>query len=491
MALYLGLDVGTTTLSIVVLDTATGRLVARNTVPHSADATSEEDKGRGRAELDLSRLGALAVESLAQTAGQVQGGEAIRGLGVTGQMHGVAFLHPDATPLGPAITWQDRRALEQIPGSAETYLQRFISLAGGPSAFKRMGCLPAAGYLGPTLFWLRCNGRLPRPPARACFIPDAIVALLTGQPPCTDPTDGGSSGIFDIVSRQWDRALVERLGLPPRLLPEVREPGTGVGTLRPEIAASTGLPRDLPVYVALGDNQASFLGSVGEPGDSLSINVGTGAQISALMDGYQRLPGLDTRYYPGERYLLVGAALFGGRSYAHLREFFRRIGAAFFGARGDEELYEEMNRLAAAVPPGADGVCCSPLFAGSRLDPATRGSFTGLTPENLTPGHLTRALLEGVAEGFYAFYQQMRPVIGERRRLVGSGNGIRRNPLLASILAERFAMPLVIPTLEEEAAVGAALAAAVGNGEFCSFDSALRLGVSTAPIPHLRSGMDR
>jgi len=61
-----------------------------------------------------------------------------------------------------------------------------------------------------------------------------------------------------------------------------------------------------------------------------------------------------------------------------------------------------------------------------------------------------------MAEGFYAFYEQMRPLLGPRTQLIGSGNGIRRNPLLAQILAERFEMPLHIPALEEEAAVGAA-----------------------------------
>lgn len=467
MSLYLGLDVGTTTLSTVILDMQSGSLKAKHTVVHDAEATSAQDKARGRAELDLERLYPQMLRALIEAVTQVGAERAwVRGIGVTGQMHGLALLGADNRPLGPAITWQDRRAQEQIPDSSETYLERFISLAGGPLAFERMGCLPATGYLGVTLFWLKLNSQLPPPPARACFIPDAAVSFLTGCPPCTDPTDGGSSGIMDIVARQWDWPLIERLGLPRELFPPVRESGERAGELRPELARELGLPQGTPVCVALGDNQASFLGSVREPETSLLINVGTGSQLSALAERFQRPPGLDVRYFPGGKYLLVGAGLFGGRSYSYLREFFRRVGAAFFGGRGDEELYEEMNRLAAQVPPGADGLRCSPLFTGTRADPTLRGSFTGITPENLTPGHLTRALLEGMAEGFYAFYEQMRPLLGPRAQLIGSGNGLRRNPLLAQILAERFGMPLSIPVLEEEAAVGAALLAGVGAGEF-------------------------
>ena len=99
MALYIGLDVGTTTLSTVVLDAETGRLLARQTVAHGAHATSPEEKARGRSELDLMRLRRLVIQSLAEITTQVSPyRRLIKGIGVTGQMHGVAFLGPDAAP---------------------------------------------------------------------------------------------------------------------------------------------------------------------------------------------------------------------------------------------------------------------------------------------------------------------------------------------------------------------------------------------------------
>ena len=491
MAHYIGLDVGTTTLSSVVLDATTGHLLDHFSVEHRAAATTPVEKARGRAELDIKIVCRLVVQMLSDVVSRMaDGGGEIWGIGVTGQMHGVAFLNLDTSPLCPAITWQDRRVAEPLPGSEETTLDRFLSVAGGLQAFKRMGCVPAAGYMGPTLFWLHHNGQLPSPPVTACFVPDATVSFLTGRPPCTDPTDGGSSGIFDIVARQWDWSLIERLGLPRDLFPEVREPGEQAGSLLPKIAKQTGLPSGIPVFVALGDNQASFLGSVREPVRSLSLNMGTGAQVSALVNGFQRLPDLDTRYYPGGRYLLVGAGLFGGRSYAYLRDFFLQVGTDIVGCNGDEMLYDEMTRRAAVVSPGADGLRCVPLFTGSRSDPSLRASFTGITPSNFTPGHLTRALLEGMAEAFNQFYEQMRPHLGRRTHLVGSGNGIRRNHLLAEILAERFYMPLYIPALEEEAATGAALLAAVSVGELEDLDAAselLRYRDCVEPIKHYKN----
>jgi sugar (pentulose or hexulose) kinase len=467
MALCVGLDVGTTTLSTVILDVRTGELVRSLTLPHEADATSPTDKARGRAELDLGVVQELAVRALAQIVSQSgRDAQDIAGLGITGQMHGVGFLDVHGHPLGPAVTWQDQRATEVIPGTAETYLDRFLAQAGGPAAFSNMGCQPATGYLGPTLYWLKLNARLPQAGASACLIPDAVVAHLTGLSACMDPTDGGSTGLFDIVERRWDEALMRRLDLPLSLLPRVCRTGEVAGALRRDLAQRTGLRPGLPVMVALGDNQASYLGSARDPEDTLLINVGTGSQISGLMDRFQRVPGLDTRAYLGDSYLLVGAALYGGTSYAMLRDFYRQVlaWAATPDKTGDEAVYEAMNALAAAALPGADGVRCVPTFAGTRADPAARGAFNGLSPQNFTPGHLVRALLEGMAEGFRGFYAQMQPYMGEKGALVGSGNALRRNVLFSRILAERLALPMHIPVHREEAAMGAALLAAVGTG---------------------------
>ncbi|MFO7916964.1 MAG: FGGY family carbohydrate kinase [Anaerolineae bacterium] len=487
MSLYMGLDVGTTTLSAVILDTDSGCPVTSRSCENDASVT-----GPSRAELDLAALRVSIIDLLAQTVRDIgERREEVRALGVTGQMHGVALLAPDTRPLGPAITWQDGRVEERMPGGDVTYLQHFVALAGGEEAFWRMGCLPAAGFMGPTLHWLRLNGRLPSAPARACFIPDAAVAFLIGHPPPTDPTDAASSGLYDVVHGRWDEEFVERLGLPMGILPPVKPSGWPAGELLPHMAEATGLPSGTPVMGAVGDNQTSFLGSVREPGEAILLNVGTGAQISALIDDFHRLPGVDTRPFPHSRYLLVGAGLFGGRSYALLRDFFDQVGEAFFQGSDDDTLYGAMNALAAAVPPGAEGVRCAPFFTGTRQDPQLRASFTGLGVDTLTPGHLSRALLEGIGEAFYDLYERMCVLFGEREHLVGAGNGIRRNPLLARILAQRFDMPLYVAVHEEAAAVGAALLAAVTRGDFASADAAvgeLHYGATIKPSLEKHSG---
>src|SRR6185437_12249862 len=113
----------------------------------------------------------------------------------------------------------------------------------------------------------------------------------------------------------------------------------------------------------------------------------------------------------------------------------------------------------------SDGLRCSPLFTGTRADPTRRGALTGLSSENFAPGHLSRALLEGMAAIFHEGYLEIATMLGgPRPQLVGAGNGLRQNSLLAEIVADTFGLPVMLPRHQEEAAFGAALVAAVGIG---------------------------
>jgi sugar (pentulose or hexulose) kinase len=159
-----------------------------------------------------------------------------------------------------------------------------------------------------------------------------------------------------------------------------------------------------------------------------------------------------------------------------LERFFRQVGAEFFGVQPGEPLYPLMNRLAAAVPPGADGLQCEPLFSGTRAQPAQRAHLAGASLANFTPAHLTRALLEGMAHTFRDGYERIREHAGRPRcRLVGAGNGLRENAVLAGIVADAFGMPLTFPRHREEAAYGAARLAAVGAGLFPDLVAAGRM----------------
>ena len=469
----MGVDVGTTNIAVLVIDISSGTIKAISVIPNASEITSEKDRSRGRSEWDAEKATDLVFRAMAETASEIDP-QKIIGIGVTGQMHGTVLVSQDGHPLTPFIGWKDKRCDENMPRSSKSYIHRIIELAG-KDGFKREGCKLAAGYMGSTLFWLKENNALPDEPAIPCFLPDYIVTRMTDHEPVTDPTNAGSSGIFDVISRRWDYDLIRRLGLQEVSLPEVRKSGEIVGGLTTEASKKTHLPKGTSVCVACGDNQASFLGSVADRRSSLLVNIGTGGQVSVWVPEYVEAEKVETRCYLDESYLLVGADTCGGSSYALLHRFFLDVGRVFFGALGNEDLYEKMMSYAAKVSPGADGLRCEPFFAGSRLDPNRRAAWLGMNESNFTVGHMTRALLEGIAYRFRILYDLMlQSGISPRRRLVGSGNGIRKNPLLARIFSDAFNMPVWIPLNREEAAFGAALLAAVGCGEL-DFEAAAQL----------------
>jgi sugar (pentulose or hexulose) kinase len=464
MPLVLGIDLGTTKLTALALDTRSGDIVANGTMPNRAETTSPVDKAQGFSEWNVDGIAEQACSCLRTVTEQLGNRQReLAGLGITGQQHGVVLVNETHVPLTPLINWQDRRGEQIHPVTGKTYVRQAQSLAGA-DAPRRAGCKLATGYMAVTLFWMKERAALPSA-ATACFVMDYFGALLTNRSPVTDPTCAASSGVLDVTTNDWDAATLAALGLPRSLFPEVRLSGDPLGPLTATMAARTGLPAGLPVFVGIGDNQASFLGSVARREDTVLVNVGTGGQVTVYSGEFLYDPILETRPFPRGGYLLVCAGLSGGHAYAVLERFYRAVGEQLFGIPSGQALYPLINQLAAQVPPGADGLRCEPFFSGTRAQPELRATWSGISADNFLPGPMTRALLESMARTFRSGYLSMGQVAPRpRSQLVGAGNGLRENPVLAQLVAEAFGLPLVFPRHREEAAYGAALLAGVGSG---------------------------
>ncbi len=457
----IGIDLGTTTLTALALGAEDGRVLASETVGNDADATSAPDRALGRAESDPERIVAIALGCLRAVAERLgDRAREVAGIGLAGQQHGVLLVDDAVRPLTPFISWRDGRGDDRIPGGTRSYAEEAVRLMG-EEACARAGCRPATGYMGITLHWLKAHGRLPRK-ATACFIADFLGARLAARAPATDPTLAATSGLFDVRARKWDSESIDALQLPPALLPEVREATRPLGALAAGPGGRAGLAPGIPVYGPVGDSQAAFLGGTrGRDGEAF-VNIGTGAQVAARSGRFLLAPPLETRPLPGEGYLLAGAQPGGGAAYAALEEFFRMVLGQFAG-RGGDPLYERMNALAASAPPGAGGLLCRPLFWGTRAAPEARAAWTGMSGRNFTPAHLARALLEGIVELLKEDLDRIVQATGTPLRCgVGCGNGLRKNPLLRTILSDKLGFPIDVPPCPEEAAVGAARLAADG-----------------------------
>ena len=287
---HLGLDLGTTTISAAVLD-ADGRLLCTRTVPGGAAVAGQpwerKQDARGIEHAALSLLDGLLQEF-----------PDIGCVGLTGQMHGIVYVDAAGQLLSPLYTWQDETGAQ--PGlGGKSMAARLTARTGYPLA---------SGYGLVTLACHQAAGTIPDGAAAVCTIADYLAMRLSGRTaPRLTPSMAASLGLFD--GTDFDRKAVRRAGLPERLLPEVsEETELGGGRLR--------------VFAALGDNQASFLGAGQGRLDAPLVNIGTGSQFSFFTKEHRTVPGLETRPFPGG-WLLTGAPLCGGRSFALLERFFR------------------------------------------------------------------------------------------------------------------------------------------------------------------------
>ena len=470
MGKYIGLDLGTTSISGLILDTESKAVLLHRSISNNSEITTPEGKNKGYSEWDIEQMTKLAYNLLSDLAKESVQMD-ISAIGVTGQMHGMVLLGQDSRPCSPFIGWQDQRCNQSFYGEV-TYLESIQEIS--QHYLEKTGCRLSSGYMATTLFWLHQNDPGSLANKTACFAPDYLTGQLCDIIPVTDPTNAASGGVFNLQTGAWDAELIHSLGLLLTQFPTIQPSCTVVGEISKMTANITGIPSGIPVSIACGDNQASFAGSVSDYLNSLLINIGTGGQISVFLDKHLSSDGFDVRPFLQDGFLLVGAGLCGGKSYRVLRDFVHHIGISIFGIDYTSNLYLDLNRLASNVVAGSDGLRCEPVFSGSRREPDRRGIWEGISTTNFTIGHMARSLVEGIAEQFLVFYDEMkeRDGVQPRQSLIGSGNGIRENQLLRQIVSDFFSIPLQTPLHTEEAAVGAALSSAVAIGEFSNIEDA-------------------
>ena len=432
----IGVDIGTTTLSFVVLDTESGELMECVNLPNTAAITGVQEEARMQ---DPAVIVSAIREQIARLKKRYAPVDAI---GLDGQMHGMLYTDRHGKAVSPLYTWQDGHG--QLDAGGETYAQRLSRLTGYSMS---------TGFGLTTHYALSCLGRAPLDAHRICTIADYAAMCLTGlTEPVSHASNAASMGLFDAADGEWDTEAAARAGIAPGILPEITRTCRMIGY----DADGT------PICCAIGDNQASFIGSVSDPESSVLLNVGTGGQVSMMGCAGAALHECEMRPLEGERMLLVGSSLCGGRAYAMLHRFL--LSCAQLAGSHVDSLYDQMNREALDALEDTT-LTVNTRFCGSRVNPRERGSITGIDDQNLTPGALAAGVLHGMAAELYAFYGEMiRAGTQPARVMIVSGNGVRRNPALRRALQMRFDLEMKAPAHHEEAAYGAALSAVLALG---------------------------
>ncbi len=413
--LVAGIDLGTTKVALVIA-TSDGQPLHTASRPHEARLAAPP----GHAEQDAEKIIATAFALLGELPDELR--VRVASVGVTGQMHGVVQHDRAGRVVSPLVTWQDHREAGEGNGGRKI-----------PVGFGLF-----------TLDWWARRGELCG--ERAATIHGLFAARLCGRDRAPiDPTDWQAWG-GDPVPEQ----------VPTRILPEPVGHGAGVGRVR----HLGPLPLGIPVAAPLGDNQASLRATLREPDRELALTIGTGCQLSAVVGRHApmgQLPtGAERRPYDLEHDLWVGAPRAGGAAW----EWFARTVRGWVTDCGGptptmEAVYSQLDALGMATH---SRLRFAPHLDGERWDSTLSASISGLRLDNGSLGELAVAIASGIIENAKALLPP--GCLTGKRRVVGSGNALRRSALLRREAGRVLGLPIQLGPEREEAAAGAALVAA-------------------------------
>lgn len=370
--------------------------------------------------------------------------ENVTAIGLTGQMHGILYVNEQGNAVSPLFTWEDRRGNLSFDGT-QTWAEHLSKISGYNLA---------AGYGVVTHYYNSCNGLVPQGAVAFCTIADYLgMKLANLAAPKIDISMAASFGLFDKENGCFDQKAIVASGIEESYFPQI-------ATSRMIGMSSAGVH----IYTALGDNQASFLGATYGEQNAMLINLGTGGQISIHSKHKIESDLLEFRPYLNDTWLTVGAPLCGGQSYALLEKFFRETARLVTGV--DCPAYSPMEEFLRSeyIPdhlPKFD-TC----FNGTRREADKTGSIIGITTKNFTPQHFLYGMLYGIANDMKAYYDEYIASGGiSTDKIIGSGNGFRKNIRLCQIFSEVFQKEFLLSKSEEEAAFGAGLFAMESQGK--------------------------
>ena len=469
---YLGVDIGTQGVKAGLYD-AEGRCRAE------AFRKSElHQPAAGVVEEDPEKQLASVCECLAECVGRAAAvggapGIAVDGIAIDGQMAGIIGVGADGRCVTPYDSWLDTRCAPWITHMRREAGAEIVRKTGGPASFNH----------GPKVLWWKHERPESFSRIRAFVQPGGYAAMrLCGMDASHAFIDASYlhfSGFADASGPRWDPELCRVFGIDPGLLPRIVLSHEVIGGMSRGMAAACGLPSGVPVVAGCGDTAASFLSCGAAQAGVCADVAGTASVFAATTSAFR--PDVE------EQILCCGRSATPGlwHPYAYVAgggmnlEWFRERFA------GDVEGgLDRLNDLAAAVEPDADDPMFIPHLGGrvSPSQPDLRGAWVGLAWGH-GPGHLYRAVLEGVALEYGLYLRRLESLFGagtvRQVRVTGGGE---KSVVWNRIKADTLGVPVVQVAGAGGAPRGAALLAAYGVGAVADLPAAAARWVATGTV---------
>ena len=392
---------------------------------------------------------------------------AVKGLGLSGQMHGLVMLDEQCAVIRPAILWCDQRTAQEC----EEITQRV-----GKDRLMEITANPAlTGFTASKILWVRNHEPENYARCRHILLPkDYIRYRLTGVF-ATDVSDASGMQLLDIAGRCWSDEVLQKLDIDRALLADMYESPDVTGTIHSEAARLTGLSTATVVVGGAGDNAAAAVGTGVVRDGRAFATIGTSGVVFAHSSQMTVDPGGRVHTFccavPG-CWHVMGVTQAAGLSLKWFRDEFCQNYVDRAAQQGVDP-YVLMDRDAEQIPVGSDRLLYLPYLMGERtphLDPDCRGVFFGLSAIH-TQAHLIRAVMEGVSfslKDCQRIISEMGVTVDQMMACGGGGT----SPLWRQMLADLFDCGVNTLSTNQGGALGAAILAGVGAGIFRDVPSA-------------------
>jgi len=475
MKVYIGIDIGTSGVKVLALDTE-GNILAKSLEEHTYE-TPAPNCAEQAPELWI-RSTKNAVISLMK---QLKSSAEIGCIGLSGQMLGSVLLDGEKQVLSPCIIWADSRSDKQATGIINEYGLDFWR--------EETGNMPLSSYWVSKLLWLKENRPALLEKTRYILFPkDYVRFWLTGEIG-TEVSDASATCLFDTVKRTWNKKIFDLLGLDFSIIPEkLMEAGDIAGYVTKEIAAELGIPAGTPVIAGGGDQSMGGMGNGVVRDGLVSATIGTSGVVftstdKPIIDEKQRA-GLCYCHAVNNKWCFFGCTNAAGGSFQWLRDNLagKRLVPEGMG------IYDWMTSCAAQAKSGSEGLYFLPYLNGERtphVDANAKGTFIGLTMRHGW-NEIVRAVMEGITFSLKDSIEILRELGITPQRVFASGGGAKSDFWL-QMQADIYGTEIVRNNIDEGPACGAAIAAMVACGEFKDTGEAcgkiLRAEKIVQPIP--------
>jgi len=476
MEYLLGIDIGTSGTKTVLFDTE-GKVIASSTMeyplyqPQNGWAEQEPE--------DWWNATAGTIRNVLQKCGV--NASLVKGIGLSGQMHGLVMLDQGGNVLRRSIIWCDQRTGAECKEITEKVgAARLIEITANPAL---------TGFTASKILWVKNNEPEIYAKCAHILLPKDYIRFKLCGVFATDVSDASGMGLLDVPKRQWSDEVLEKLDIDKALLGKVYESCEVTGTVTAEIAALTGLTKGTLVVGGAGDNAAAAVGTGTVSDGKAFTTIGTSGVVFAHTDTLSIDPKGRVHTFccavPGAWHVM-GVTQAAGLSLKWFRDNFcdaEKLVAAGIG----KDPYYVMDQEAGRSPIGANKLLYQPYLMGERtphLDPDCRGTFFGLSAIH-TKYDMLRAVMEGVAYSLrdcMEILQEMNISFSEMTACGGGGT----SPLWRQMMADVYDCPVKTVVSQEGPALGVAILAGVGAGIYKSVqagcDAVIRTNEPQPPI---------